>query len=174
MLDFIKEGLLQVQPGMLIWTLITFALLVYVLWKYAWGIIIDALDKRSQKVEESIKHADHERKIADGLLAERQKILLNAKQEAMDIISKTKSRTVEIKDNILNDTKKESEQLFNKAYRDIEQIRRKALYDFKKDIVDVTFRITNKFVRKQIDYGEGARLIDHYLEKYKEDVIKKQ
>jgi len=174
MLDFIKEGLLQVQPGMLIWTLITFGLLVFVLWKYAWGAMLDAIDNRSEKIENDLAHAKHERIIADELLVERKKILMHAKEEAMDIISKTKSRSVEIKDNILNDTKKESEQLFNKAYRDIEQIRKKALYDFKKDIVDITFRISNKFVRKQIDYGEGARFIDHYLEKYKEDVIKKQ
>ena len=92
----------------------------------------------------------------------------------MDIISNAKSRTVEIKDNTLNQTKKEAEQLVKKAYRDIEQIRRKELYNFKKELVEITFRITNKFVRKQIDITEGARLIDQYLEEYKGNVIRKQ
>ena len=174
MLDFLKEGLLQVQPGMIIWTLITFGFVIFVLWKYVWDIIISAIDIRADKIIHELRRAEQEREVADGILEENKRILLKAKEQAMDIISEAKGRTVEIKDNTLNQTKKEAEQLVKKAYRDIAQIRRKELYNFKKELVDVTFRITNKFMRKQIDISEGARLVDQYLEEYKDDVIRKQ
>ncbi|MGA1868206.1 MAG: F0F1 ATP synthase subunit B [bacterium] len=174
MLDFLKEGLLEIQPGMLVWTLITFGLVVFVLWKYVWNTILGAIDTRADKIIHELQRAEEEREVADGLLEENKRILLKAKEEAMEIVSKAKSRTVEIKDNTLNQTKKEAEQLVKKAYRDIEQIRRKELYNFKKELVEITFRITNKFVQKQIDISEGARLVDQYLEEYKENVIRKQ
>ena len=166
MFDILKDGLLQVQPGMVIWTLITFGVLVFVLWKYVWGVILDALDSRSQRIKGQLEQVAQEKEVADGLLEQRKKMLLNAKEESLKIVSRTKASTVEIKNNILTEAKKEAEKLLQKAQRDIEQLRHKALEEFKADLVDITFQMTNKFLHKNIDSKEGERLLDEYLEEY--------
>lgn len=166
MFDIVKEGLLQIQPGLMIWTLITFGLLVFVLWKYVWGVILDALDVRSAKISNDLEQAKQEKEVADGLLEQRKKMLLNAKEESLTIVSRTKASTVEIKNNILTEAKKEGEKLLQKAQKDIDQLRHKAIEEFKADLVDITFQMTNKFLNKQIDPQEGERLMDEYLEEY--------
>ena len=170
MLDIIKEGLLQIQPGMVIWTLITFGLLVFVLWKYVWGVIIHALEARSARIANDLEQIKQEKEVADGLLEQRKKMLLKAKEESLEIVSRTKASTVDIKNNILLEAKKEAEKLLQKAQRDIEQLRDKALEEFKAELVEITFEMTKKFLNKEIDPQEGERLMDQYLEAYIKNV----
>jgi len=166
MLDIIKDGLLKIQPGLVIWTLITFGLLVFVLWKYVWGVILNALEARSAKIASDLEQIKQEKEVADGLLDQRKKMLLKAKEESLAIVSRTKASTVEIKNNILTEAKREAEKLLQKAQRDIDQLRHKALEEFKGELVDITFEMTKKFLHKEIDPKEGARLMDKYLEEY--------
>jgi F-type H+-transporting ATPase subunit b len=166
MLDIIKDGLLQIQPGLVIWTLITFGLLVFVLWKYVWGVILNALEARSAKIASDLEQIKQEKEVADGLLDQRKKMLLKAKEESLAIVSRTKASTVEIKNNILTEAKREAEKLLQKAQRDIDQLRHKALEEFKGELVDITFEMTRKFLHKEIDPKEGSRLMDKYLEEY--------
>lgn len=166
MLDIIKDGLLQIQPGLVIWTLITFGLLVFVLWKYVWGVILSALEARSAKIASDLEQIKQEKEVADGLLDQRKKMLLKAKEESLAIVSRTKASTVEIKTNILTEAKREAEKLLQKAQRDIDQLRHKALEEFKGELVNITFEMTRKFLHKEIDPKEGARLMDKYLEEY--------
>lgn len=170
MFDILKEGLLQVQPGMVIWTLITFGLLVFVLWKYVWGVILNALDARSLKIATELEQIAQEKDVADGLLDQRKKMLLNAKEQSLSIVNRTKASTVEIKNNILTEAKKEAEKLLQKAQRDIDQLRHKAMEEFKSDLLDITFEMTRKFLHKEIDPQEGEKLLDEYLEEYIKNV----
>ena len=170
MLDIVKEGLLQIQPGMVVWTMITFGLLVFVLWKYVWGVIIRALEARSARIANDLEQIKQEKDVADGLLDQRKKMLLKAKEESLEIVSRTKASTVDIKNNILLEAKREAEKLLQKAQRDIEQLRDKALEEFKADLVEITFEMTKKFLNKEIDPREGERLMDKYLEEYIKNV----
>jgi F-type H+-transporting ATPase subunit b len=166
MLDIIKEGLLEIQPGLVIWTLLTFGLLVFVLWKYVWGVILNVLEARSAKIASDLERIKQEKEVADGLLDQRKRMLLKAKEESLEIISRTKASTVEIKNNILTEAKKEAEKLLQKAQKDIDQLRHKALEEFKADLVNITFEMTKKFLQKEIDPKEGERLINQYLDEY--------
>jgi F-type H+-transporting ATPase subunit b len=170
MLDIIREGLLQIQPGMVIWTLITFGLMVFVLWKYVWRVILHALEARSARIASDLEHIRQEKEVADGLLEQRKKMLLKAKEESLSIVNRTKASTVEIKNNILTEAKKEAEKLLQKAQRDIEQLRHKALEEFKAELVNITFEMSRKFLLKKIDPREGERLMDKYLEEYLKNV----
>jgi len=166
MFDILKEGLLQVQPGMVIWTLITFGLLVFVLWRYVWGVIINALDARSAGIAHNLEQIAQEMEVSEGLLEQRKKMLLKAKEESLEIVNRTKASTVEIKNNILTEAKKEAEKLLQKAQRDIDQLRYKAIQDFREDLLEITFNMTKKFLKKEIDPCEGERMMDEYLEEY--------
>lgn len=166
MLDILREGLLQVQPGMVIWTMITFGFLVFVLWRYVWGVIIAAIDKRASKIAHELDHIAQEKEVAEGLLDQRKRMLLKAKEESLDIVNRTKASTVEIKNNILTEAKKEAEKLLQKAQRDIDQLRHKALQEFKNDLLNITFDMTKRFLRKEIDSQYGEALMEEYLEEY--------
>ena len=70
MLKVIQEGLLRVEPGLLLWTIITFIVLLTILWKAAWKPVVEALDARAEKVRSDIENADRSRQQAEKLLAQ--------------------------------------------------------------------------------------------------------
>src|SRR4030042_6817836 len=89
-MDFLKEGLLKVDPGLLLWTIITFLVLVLILWKTAWKPIVDALDARAEKVRFEIDNAERSRQEAERLLSQHKVMMDNARNEAAQIIAKGK------------------------------------------------------------------------------------
>ncbi|MCL6582498.1 MAG: F0F1 ATP synthase subunit B [bacterium] len=166
MLSILQDGLLKVEPGLFIWTLLTFGLLVAVLWKLVWGKVLDGLDGRAAKISSDLEYAKKEREKVDLLLANRKETLLKAKEEALDIINKSKASAIEIKNKILTEAKIQAEALLKKAEMDIEQTRAKALDEFKKDIIDISFQLTYRYLQRDLDGPKGYELLERYLTEY--------
>ncbi|MEW6379993.1 MAG: F0F1 ATP synthase subunit B [bacterium] len=169
MLSILQDGLLKVEPGLFIWTLLTFGLLVTVLWKMVWGRVLDGLDGRADKINDDIQYAKKEREKVDVLLANRKETLLKAKEEALDIINKSKASAIEIKNKILTEAKLQAEALLKKAEMDIEQTRAKALDEFKKDIIDISFQLTYRYLQRDLDGPKGYELLERYLTEYQQN-----
>ena len=87
MLEILEKGLLRVEPGLLLWTIITFVVLLVILWKAAWKPVVEALDARAEKVRSDIENADRSRQEAEKLLAQHKSMMDNAKNEAAKIMS---------------------------------------------------------------------------------------
>lgn len=169
MLSIFQEGLLKVEPGLFIWTLITFSLLVALLWKTVWGTILEALDNRATKIATDLDKAQKEREKVEQLLANRKETLLKAKEEALDIINKSKASAIEIKNKILTEAKLQAESLLKKAEMDIEQTQQKALDEFKKQIVEISFQLTHRYLRKDLDGSKGYEVFERYLAEYQQE-----
>ena len=169
MLSILQDGLLKVEPGLFIWTVLTFGLLVALLWKLVWGKILDGLDHRASKIAGDLQYAQKEREKVDLLLANKEETLLKAKEEALDIINKSKASAIEIKNKILTEAKLQAESLLQKAEMDIEQTREKALDEFRKDIIDISFQLTNRFLKKDVDPEIGCAVLERYLAEYQQE-----
>lgn len=104
-------GLLDVNPGLLIWTLITFLIVVFILKKFAWGPIIHALDERAEKIHGDIEKADKIRKDAEGLLASYNEKLTAARDEAIAIVNEANADATRLKAKTLQDTQDEIKSL---------------------------------------------------------------
>ena len=90
-MDVLKEGLLKVDPGLFLWTVITFLVLLLILWKAAWKPIVEALDARAEKVRGDIETAEKSRLETEKLLSQHKEMMDKAKDEAAQIISEGKS-----------------------------------------------------------------------------------
>src|SRR3954466_7046089 len=82
--------LIQVTPGLMIWTIICFAITFFVLRKYAFGPIQQMIDARRERIEQAIAEADHAREQAHQLLEEHRKLIGQAKSEAEEILSEAR------------------------------------------------------------------------------------
>jgi F-type H+-transporting ATPase subunit b len=169
MLSILKDGLLKVEPGLFIWTLLTFGFLVAILWKLVWGKVLDGLDGRASKIADDLDYAKNEREKVDVLLANRKETLLKAKEEALDIINKSKASAIEIKNKILTEAKLQAEALLKKAEMDIEQTRARALNEFKKEIIEISFQLTYRYLHRDLDGPKGYEILEHYLTEYQRD-----
>src|SRR6058998_2238268 len=85
-----SSPLISVTPGLMIWTIVCFAITFFVLRKYAFGPIQQMIDARRQRVEQAIAEADHARDEARHLLEEHKKLIGQAKTEAEEILGEAR------------------------------------------------------------------------------------
>jgi len=164
-MQVIQEGLLRVEPGLLLWTIITFVVLLLILWKAAWKPVVEALDARAEKVRGDIENADKSRQDAEKLLAQHRELMNNAKAEAANIIAEGRSEAEKMKDEIINKASSEAKDMSDRARKEIDLAKDKALADIKAEIVILSTEIAAKIINKNLNPNDQKALVEETLNK---------
>jgi F-type H+-transporting ATPase subunit b len=151
------------EIGLMIWTLIAFGVSVAVLRKFAYPKIQENLDKRRIAIEESIDASVRTKEEADKLLEEYRARLKEAREQADDIVTRSRRAAESIQDDAKVDAKKYREELMETTRRDIENETRRALDEIRKEVADLTVIATEKVTRKTLTEDDQKRLIDEAL-----------
>ena len=160
-----EGGSFLVTPGLglMLWTLIAFGITYYVLSKLAFPRIATALDKRRKAIDESIESAMRTKVEADELLAEYRARLKEAREQADDIVARSRKAADSLADQSKVDAKRYREELMDSTRRDIENETRRALDEIRKEVADLTIIATEKVTRKSLDDEDHRRLIEDAL-----------
>ena len=150
-------------PGLMIWTLVAFAITLVVLQRLAFPKIAEALDKRRLAIEESIESAERTKVEADKLLEEYRARLREAREQAEDIVARARKAAEVRLDEAKVDAKQYREELMASTRRDIEVETRRALGEIRKEVADLTVIATEKVTRKSLDGDDHRRLIEEAL-----------
>jgi F-type H+-transporting ATPase subunit b len=151
------------EPGLMIWTVITFGVFLILMWKFALGPIVSMLDKRRQTIEENLKKAEEAREEAERLFAEYQKKLDEAKKEAQNLIQEGKKLGEKLKDDIVTEARKEAESIKEKALRSIELEREKAIQELRNTAAELSVEIASRILKKSISADDHRAIIDEAL-----------
>ncbi len=157
------ESLLVIEPGLFLWTVITFVILLLILWKAAWKPIVDALDDRAEKVRDDIERAETNRVESEKLLTEHRELLKQAKDTAEKIVSDSKTTAEKVKSEILLKTTEESRELLERAKKEIEVSKERALTEMKSEIVNISTDIAAKIIMKNLKPEDNANLVKETL-----------
>jgi F-type H+-transporting ATPase subunit b len=159
------SGSFLVSPntGLMIWTLIVFAISIWVLSKYAFPRIAEALDKRQRAIEESIDTAERTRREADELLAEYRRRLTEARSQADEIVARARKTGENTEAESIAEAKRKREELMEATRRDIEAETRRAIQQIRNEVADLTIMATEKVTRKTLDEGDQRRLVEEAL-----------
>lgn len=164
-MDFLKEGLLRVDPGLLLWTVITFLVMMGILWKVAWRPIVDAMDARAEKVRFEIDNAERTRQEAEKLLAQHKAMMDNSRNEAAQIIAKGREEAERMKNEIVEKATAESRTIAERAKKEIELAKDKAIIDIKTEVVVLSTEIASKIINKNIKAEDQKALVEEALNK---------
>ena len=123
--------MLNINPGLMLWTLITFAIAVFILWKYAFGPLQRIIDERRARIRESFEAAEETRSEAQRLLAEYKESLARVRGEAEDIVERARKAGESTKAEILAAAKEQADRRLEQARQQIERDTRAALRDIK-------------------------------------------
>jgi len=165
MLEILNKGLLRVEPGLLIWTVITFVVLLAILWKAAWKPVVEALDARAEKVRGDIENADRSRQEAEKLLAQHKSMMDNAKNEAGKIISDSRVEAEKMKNEIIEKATVEAKDVSERAKKEIELAKDRALADIKAEVVTLSTEIAAKIINKNLNPDDQKALVEETLNK---------
>ena len=164
-MEVLKEGLLKVDPGLLLWTIITFIVLLLIMWKAAWKPLVDALDVRAEKVRSDIENAEKNLLESEQLLAEHERMMDRAKEEATKIIAEGKSDAEKLKDSIVARANSEAKELTERAKKEILLAKEKALDELKAEVVILSTEIASKIIAKNLKPGDQKAIVEEAIKK---------
>ncbi|MBE0430024.1 MAG: F0F1 ATP synthase subunit B [Thermoleophilia bacterium] len=151
------------EPGLAIWTIITFLILFVVLRKFAFGPVQNLIDKRRDTIEESIRAAEETRKEAERMLAEYRESIAQAKYEAEEIIERAQKVGESTKSEIVNQAKVQARKEVDDARDQIQRETRKALQEIRDQVADLAVLAAGKVTAGSITTDDHLRLVDEAL-----------
>ena len=155
--------LVQPDPGLFIWTIVTFLVLLALLAKFAWRPLLEALDRRQESIRKSLDDAQHARHELEQINQESARILATARTEAEAIVARTRSDAERLREEIKQKTRTESANMVKSAERQIEMETAKALQQIRKEAVDLSVAIASKLIRRNLTKEDNERLIDETI-----------
>ena len=159
------SGNFLVSPsvGLMIWLLLAFFVTLFILRKYAFPAIADALDKRQRAIEESIDAAERTKQEAEQLLAEYRERLTEARQQADEIVNRARKSADVHEREALEHSKEARDDMLEQTRRDIEAETRRAIQEIRREVADLTVQATEKVTRKSLDDADQRRLVEEAL-----------
>ena len=158
-------GSFLVSPslGLMFWTLLAFGVTVFVLSKFAFPRIGEALEKRANAIRENIQASEQTREEADQLLSEYRQRLKEAREQADDIVARARKASESAIAEAASEGKAKREELVAAARRDIEAETRRSLEQIRRSVADLTVLATEKVTRKSLDADDQRRLVEEAL-----------
>jgi F-type H+-transporting ATPase subunit b len=155
--------LVSPNVGLMIWTVLAFLVAFFVLRKWAWPAITEALDKRQRAIEESIETAERARTDAAELLDEYRARLREARAQAEEIIARARKAGEVHEHETIEEARAKREELLEQTRRDIEAETRRAIQEIRAEVADLTILATEKVTRKTLDEDDQKRLVEEAL-----------
>lgn len=156
-------GPFKPEPGLIIWTLVVFGILMALLWKYGWPSLLKSVEEREARIAKQLAEAERANAEAARLLEEHRKALAQARAEAQEIMATAKSVAQKEREQLLARTREEQEQLLERARRDIEAEKEKAIQALRREAVELSIAAATKLVAANLDTEANRRLVLDYL-----------
>ena len=159
-----NNPLVQLDPGLFIWTILTFLLLLTVLAKFAWKPLLKMLKDREDLIRSSLEDAEKAQTELANLNAEREEIINKARSEAQSILSEGKVAASKLKDETLKAAKDQAKSILTDAEKQIRIEKHKAIEEIKSEVGDLSLSVATKLIKKNISREDNQALIDESLE----------
>ncbi len=154
---------LTVNGGLVLWTLVVFALLLFLLKKSAWPVLLGAVRDRERRLEEQIAEAEKSRAEAREMLEQHKALLAGANQEALEILAKARVAAEKDREAQLGRARQEAEALLARARNEIKAEGEKAVQDLRREAVDLSLAAAAKLLEAKLDSEANRRIVTEYL-----------
>jgi F-type H+-transporting ATPase subunit b len=158
-----SNPLIQVTPGLMIWTIICFGITYFVLRKYAFGPIQKVIDERRDRIQSAIDEADNARAEARNLLEEHKKLIGQAKTESEEILADARRVADSQRERMREETEEDRQRRLEETKRQIEQATTQALGQIRDEVGQLSLLAAEKITRKTLNEADQKRLIDEAL-----------
>ena len=150
--------------SLIFWEVISFGILFFVLYKYAFPGILSVLEEREKKIKDSLDQAEHHRSEAERRLREYEAKLSAAGKEAEGILAAAKERAQRLLEENEQRLTAEAERIKGEATREIDQERRKALQDIRTQTTELALMVAEKVVQRSLTEADQRKFADEALE----------
>jgi len=158
-----NNPLIQPDPGLFIWTIVTFLVLLALLAKFAWRPLLQALESRQERIRNSLEDAERARQELERLQQESGKIMQQARIEAESIVTQTRADAERLREELKQKAKDEADNVLRNAQQQIQLQTRQAIQQIRHEVADIAVLLASKLLERNIAKEDNARLIDDTL-----------
>ena len=158
-----NNPLVTPDPGLFIWTILTFLVLLGLLAKFAWRPLMAALDSRRELIRKSLDDALQAKQELDRLQQESAQILRQARIDAESVIAKGRADAEVLGEQLRQKAREEAEGIVRNANRNIQLETRRAIQEIRNEAADLSVMIASKILQRQVSKEDNARLIEETL-----------
>jgi F-type H+-transporting ATPase subunit b len=155
--------MLDINPGLILWTIVTFVLLLAVLRKFAWGPIVGALSDREQGIRKAIEDAQKAQAESQKILEENRKQLAKADEEARRILNEGRALAEQLKNDITEKANQQSRRMIEQAKQEIDRDKEAALAQLRGEVASLAVLAAGKILNETLDASRHQKLIDDIL-----------
>jgi F-type H+-transporting ATPase subunit b len=152
--------LVQPEPGLYVWTIAVFLILLALLAKFAWRPLLQALEQRQESIRKSLDDARQAKEELQRLQVESQRILAGARAEADTILARTREDANRFRDELRQKAQAEAAGIVSNAQRQIELETARALQQIRAEAVDLSVAIASKILQRNVSKEDNQRLIE--------------
>lgn len=155
--------MLELNPGLILWTLITFVILLFVLRTFAWKPLLHSLTSREEHIRGALDRADQARHEAEKLLEENRRQREQSEAEAQRMLSEGRAMGERLKTEIVEKAHQQSRKMIDQAKQEIEQSKLGALQELRSEVAHLAVVAAGKILGETLDENKHRKLIDDLL-----------
>jgi len=154
----------DINLGLSIWTTLVFLSLLGILWKFAWGPMLAAVQAREDGIQDTVDQAAKERGEAAKLLAEHREQMADARRQAQQMIAEGKEAGERVRQGIEEKARSEGDVMIERARESIEREKDAALDELRKESVDLALAAAAKLLQESLDEKKDRELVMGYID----------
>lgn len=155
--------LLDPHSGLIVWTIVTFLVVLLVLKRTVWKPLLSALDERETRIREALEGADKARQDAQSTLEEHQQLLAGAEAETRQIIAEAREAAEKVRQGIVEEARSEAQQTVEQARRIIETEKTAALSELRREVADLAVQAAGAIIDANMDADRNRKLVDDLI-----------
>ena len=151
------------KADLALWTAVVFVVLLFILWKYAWGPIVHALQQREQAIADQIAQAQRQHQQAQSLLAEYQQKLAQSQQEIQQMLEEARRQAEQTSRDILQQAHQQAEADRQKMLQDIQRAKQQALREIAAETANLAVLLAGKILQAELRPDRHRQLIQQTM-----------
>jgi F-type H+-transporting ATPase subunit b len=156
--------LVQPDPGLFIWTILTFLVLLTLLAKFAWTPLLKALEGRQESIRKSLDDARQAKQELERLQQESAEIIRQGRVEAEAIIARSRGDAERLREEMKQKARAEADGIVKSAERQIQLETSRALQQIRREAVDLSVMIASKLIQRNLTKEDNEKLIEEALQ----------
>ena len=158
------NALLQFEPGLMIWTVVTFLLTFVALRLIAWKPILAALDEREGRIRESLEKAQLAEAGAEQAIAENKANMEAALRQSQDLVAEARQNAEQVRAEAREEARAEARKIVDEGRRQLVAERRVALEELRKEAAGLAIEAAEQLLKKNLGDRDNRRMVEEFLE----------
>ena len=154
--------------GLIFWMTLSFLILAFILGKFGWPVIVQALEKRETKISEALELAEKTREEMKALQANNEQLLKEAKEERDAILAEARKVSQKMYDEAKEKANEEAQRILTSAKENIHYEQMKAIAEVRNTIAELSLEIAGKVLSEEMkENGRHASYVNRLVDEIK-------